>query len=429
MDEARALREAWLLSDRLFAMLEPGAWASRPLPLRHPVLFYVGHLPAFAWRHLAVGQLGLPALDPVLDRLFERGIDPATAAEARDASPEAWPDAERVLAYRDAVRQRLGPRVEGLAADPRPVAREAVAMVLEHELMHHETLMYMLARVDPSRLQAPEGWKRPRGGAGSEPVPVQVSGGPVALGADRVAGRFGWCCEHPRRVERVADFVIDSVPVTVGRFLPFVQQGGYGDPRWWPADRPARSHPVNWRRAAGRWQVRSLLAWHDLDDVSGWPVQVSFDEALAWARWARRRLPTEAELHRAAFYGPSGEERAVPWAGGAPSAVEGAFDFRVQGPVPVGSRPTTTSVWGVEELVGNGWEWSATPFVAWPGFEAHLPTYPGYSADFFDGMHHVVFGASWATHARLIRRSFRNWYRRDYPYVFATFRTVAQEPR
>ena len=82
------------------------------------------------------------------------------------------------------------------------------------------------------------------------------------------------------------------------------------------------------------------------------------------------------------------------------------------------------SAWGVMELVGNGWEWTSTPFAPLQGFQAWARTYPGYSTDFFDDAHDVVFGASWATDLKLLRPSFRNWYRRNYPYPFTSFRVV-----
>jgi len=95
--------------------------------------------------------------------------------------------------------------------------------------------------------------------------------------------------------------------------------------------------------------------------------------------------------------------------------------------VPVGSSPEGASAWRVHDLVGNGWEWTDTPFAGFPGFEAWIPGYAGYSADFFDGKHFVLKGASWATAAELVRRSFRNWYQAHYPYVFAKFRCVRPE--
>ena len=96
--------------------------------------------------------------------------------------------------------------------------------------------------------------------------------------------------------------------------------------------------------------------------------------------------------------------------------------------MPVGTLKDAVSPFGVHELVGNGWEWTQTPFAPFEGFEANISTYPGYSADFFDGHHDVVFGASWATARRLMRPGFRNWYQRHYPYVFSSFR-LAHPPR
>jgi formylglycine-generating enzyme required for sulfatase activity len=78
----------------------------------------------------------------------------------------------------------------------------------------------------------------------------------------------------------------------------------------------------------------------------------------------------------------------------------------------------------VHDLVGNGWEWTSTEFSGFDGFEP-MASYPVYSSDFFDGKHFVMKGASPATARHLVRRSFRNWFRGNYPYVFATFRCAA----
>jgi formylglycine-generating enzyme required for sulfatase activity len=157
--------------------------------------------------------------------------------------------------------------------------------------------------------------------------------------------------------------------------------------------------------------------------VPDWPVYVSQAEADAYARWKGRRLPTEAEYHRAAFGTPEGIERSYPWGDASPSPDHGNFDFVRFEPVAVGSFPAGASAWGVHDLVGNGWEWTSTIFGPFPGF-APMASYPEYSADFFDGQHYVMKGASTATARELVRRSFRNWFRPNYPYVYATFRTV-----
>jgi formylglycine-generating enzyme required for sulfatase activity len=163
--------------------------------------------------------------------------------------------------------------------------------------------------------------------------------------------------------------------------------------------------------------------FEDIPLPLAWPVYVSQAEARAFARWKGRRLPTEAEFHRAAFGTPDGSERQFPWGDAAPDGSRGNFDFAHWEPVPAGSRPAGASAWGVQDLVGNGWEWTSSVFEPFPGFRP-MVSYPEYSADFFDGQHFVMKGASQATARDLIRRSFRNWFRPNYPYVYATFRTA-----
>jgi len=164
--------------------------------------------------------------------------------------------------------------------------------------------------------------------------------------------------------------------------------------------------------------------WELLPLPMAWPAYVSHAEASAYARWKDRRLPTEAEYHRAAFGTSSGKERRHPWGDAPPDATRGNFDFSRWDPVPVGCFPRGDSAWGVRDLVGNGWEWTSTVFAGFAGFRP-MPSYPQYSADFFDGKHYVMKGASPATARELVRRSLRNWFRPGYPYVYAKFRTAA----
>jgi formylglycine-generating enzyme required for sulfatase activity len=153
-----------------------------------------------------------------------------------------------------------------------------------------------------------------------------------------------------------------------------------------------------------------------------WPVYVSHAEASAFARWRDARLPSEAEFQRAAFGSPDGERR-HPWGADEPTAEHGVFDFSSWDPEPAGTHPRGASAWGVEDLVGNGWQWTSTTFAPFPGFRS-MASYPEYSADFFDGEHFVMKGASPATARELLRPTFRNWFRARYPYVYATFRCV-----
>jgi formylglycine-generating enzyme required for sulfatase activity len=154
-----------------------------------------------------------------------------------------------------------------------------------------------------------------------------------------------------------------------------------------------------------------------------WPVYVSHAEAEAYARWRGARLPTEAEFQRAAYGTPEGDERVFPWGDAHPDTRHGVFDFASWDPAPAGSHPDGQSAWGIEDLVGNGWEWTSTVFGPFPGFRPSA-SYPEYSADFFDADHFVMKGGSSATARELLRPTFRNWFRARYPYVYAAFRCV-----
>jgi formylglycine-generating enzyme required for sulfatase activity len=154
-----------------------------------------------------------------------------------------------------------------------------------------------------------------------------------------------------------------------------------------------------------------------------WPVYVSHAEATAYAKWLGRKLPSEEQFHRAAYGTSDHTERAYPWGDEPPSVLHGNFDFAHWDPSPVGSYPRGASAFGVQDIVGNGWEWTRTKFAPFPGFTA-MPFYPGYSANFFDSKHYVMKGASPRTAACMLRRSFRNWFQPHYPYVYATFRCV-----
>ncbi len=382
----RRLTDAWARTDLLFERLPD--LQHRPIQLRHPFVFYLGHLPAFAWNQLAVAVLGQPPTGP-WDDLFAFGIDPDSAAAAEASSVSAYPPVADIEAYRDEVRQRLLQLLVLLDQGDSVLhqGRRAVHLVIEHELMHHETLLYMIAH---AAIDLGGPWV---GGEGEEAVEVEVPAGRAVLGASFDAIPFGWDNEFPALPVDVAAFRIDSLPVRVRDWLDYVAAGG--------------EVPTNWMTHEGARCVRSACGPIPLEAVLGWPVQVSQEQAAAYAAWRGRRLPTEAELARVRHL-PNGAN----------------VGFRHHAPVPVGRAGPSPS--GVREVVGNGWEHTSSVFGPLPGFHAYVDSYAGYSADFFDDAHQIVVGGSWATDDALLRPSFRNWYRADYPYVFSKFRTVAE---
>jgi ergothioneine biosynthesis protein EgtB len=430
-------------SEAIFDLIDPAAYYSRPISLRNPIVFYEGHLPAFSVIAFLRRGLGLPSVDARLERLFERGIDPESEETAvpRSGAATAWPSRGEVRTFARACDEAVIRAMESLP--PGPVALEGLYTALEHEAMHQETLLYMWHRLAYEQKQ-PRGGRREAGGAfgGNASAPagasisdlgsrisdrIRIPAGEATLGADRARVVFGWDNEFDAHVAPVPAFDIDSLPVTNAQFLDFVNAGGYGLRELWSeegwewirADRV--QHPAFWIPVSRTSNLdappASHLAPRDFDWRGmfeafalplDWPVYVSHAEASAYARWKGRRLMTEAEFHRAAE-----------------GATAGHADFAGFDPVRVGSHPRTASIHGVHDLIGNGWEWTSTVFGPFDGF-VPMRSYPEYSADFFDGRHYVMKGASPATAKELIRPSFRNWFRGNYPYVYAKFRTVGR---
>jgi gamma-glutamyl hercynylcysteine S-oxide synthase len=419
-------------TEALFDSVRPEAYESRPIPLRNPICFYEGHMPAFSVNTLIKRGLGDPGIDADYERLFERGIDPEDE-KAMPPGASAWPSRIQIRSYAAAADRAILNAIASrdVEDDRNPVLARGLAVytVLEHEAMHQETLHYIWHRLGYDQKIRPPGLAAPRLGAEPpQPRAVRVPPGRATLGAARGEVGFGWDNEFEAHTVEVPAFSIDVYSVTNRDFLEFFEAGGYADEALW--DEEGRAwvsshrvrHPLFWEEHRGAWFWRGM--WDLIPLPMAWPVYVSHAEASAYARWKGRRLPTEAEYHRAAFGTPGGLERPHPWGDAPPDASRGNFGFASADPVPVGSFPRGASAWGVEDLVGNGWEWTSTVFAPFEGF-APMPTYPQYSADFFDGKHYVMKGASPATAVELVRRGFRNWFRPNYPYVYAKFRTVS----
>jgi iron(II)-dependent oxidoreductase len=430
----------------MFDLLDESVYFDRPIPLRNPIVFYEGHLPAFAVNTLLKRGLGRPGIDARLEEIFARGIDPDAEAAAIARGNPAWPSRPAVRAYADAADGAIEDAIESapLEVPGHPMLHRAQALwtILEHEEMHQETLAYMWHEVAYAKKHAPDSrfatshsqqHLNDFSGVGSWELGVdrgeqaQIPAGTATLGT-RPDELFAWDNERPSHRVQVPSFAIDVHNVSNSAFMTFVEAGGYQDARWWrPEDWSWISggqiqHPRFWEQVDGAWHWRGMFERIPLPAL--WPVYVTWAEASAFARWRGMRLPTEAEFHRAAFGTPSGGERRWPWGDDERPVPPGNLDFKTWDPAPIGSHPDGASAFGVHDLVGNGWEWTSTTFGPFEGF-VPLPSYPEYSADFFDGDHFVMKGASPVTAAPLLRRGFRNWFRPRYPYVYATFRCVA----
>lgn len=391
------LAQARARTDELFQSVSPGALYDRPIPERHRLIFYLGHLEAFDWNLIWHGSLGRAAFDPEFDRLFSFGIDPAPGQLPQD-EPSDWPSEHQVRAYNTRVRLALDEVAELAPAQLMHVA-------IEHRLMHAETLSYLLHDLPFEKKARCASPVFPPGPA--RPIRIlEIPAGQVTLGRNAGDG-FGWDNEFEAHVVDVPRFAMSKYKVTNGDYLEFVRAGAEA--------------PHFWKSRGNEWSYRGMFA--DIPLPLDWPVYVTHRQATAYAAWLGKCLPTEAQFHRAAYGTLNEAQRSYPWGEEAPDPGRGNFDFCRWDPIPVSAFPRGDSAFGVSQLLGNGWEWTSTRFSPFAGFQP-FPFYPGYSANFFDGEHYVLKGGSPRTAARMLRRSFRNWFRPDYPYAYAGFRLV-----
>src|ERR1700733_7423030 len=428
------LADARARTDELFRIVRPEALYDRPIPERHRLIFYTGHLEAFDWNLLGRRHFNLPSFDPTFDQLFAFGIDPVGGGLPKDV-PEDWPTRAKVSDYNQKLRGALDDRLSASfdsRSENSAESQQLLEVAIEHRLMHAETLSYLLHQLPLDRkfhhADSPAPSAPP-----AQPHMIRISAGTATLGLRAQKNSFGWDNEFDEHQVTVPEFRIDAYKVTNREFLNFHSSGGYqnrslwNDADWNWLQSSGTSHPSFWIFHEGKPFLRTMF--DEIPLPLDWPVYVSHAEASAYARWSKKELPSEAEWHRAAYGIPSGahnlkhEERAFPWGEELPSANRGNFDFQKWDPAPVGVHPAGASGFGVHGLLGNGWEWTRTIFAPFSGFKP-FPFYPGYSADFFDGHHFVMKGGSSRTAACMLRRSFRNWFQPHYPYVYTGFRCI-----
>ena len=387
-------------TDAIFREVMPEAMYDRPIPERHRVVFYVGHLEAFDWNLLRGADVSSHA---DFDRLFAFGIDPVGGNLPTDR-PEDWPRLEIVDEYRDRVREQLDEAIA--AASPL-----LLNVAIEHRLMHAETLAYILHQMPIERKRKQAARNSIESSAFSPDAIVRIPAGEAVLGLPRDSAIFGWDNEFNEHRVHVPEFTIDRYKVTNAEYLKFVDAGGYSNSALWTVDDWVRrtaniiSHPAFWVRRGDAWFYRSMF--DELPLPLDWPVYVSHAEASAYARWAGKSLPTEAEWQLAAL-------------GNTECLVERSWD-----PAPVSHDDASVSAYGVTGMIGNGWEWTSTEFAPFPDFRA-FACYPGYSEPFFDGQHYVLKGGSVRTAQCMLRPSFRNWFQPHYQYVYSGFRCVTR---
>jgi len=409
----------------------------RPIDLRNPYIFYLGHNPAFA----DIKQLQLQGSAPEYYRKhFERGIDPDVDDQICHHSHtkllEQMPSGGELNSYEEHVCNSLK---EQWLEKGATYSEEGI-MNIEHTMMHHETLLYMVAEDQDAFV--PQNFITNKSEA-PKAIDTFVAGGNIQLGAsqaDRTNLGFVWDNEAPACEVPVADFSVRSHPVTNAQFRCFVEDKGYTDAKYWAspeecqwAQKALHGKPLRWQwndSAQDGLLIRTPFSGHvDMAVAAHWPAHVTLAEAMAYCRWLGNgaRVMREEEYHMIfnAAAKDMGQALSLTRSGTyRRSALNGNNNFKHMSPTTVGSMDDAPSeAMPVFDLVGNGWEWSSSEFAPFPGFQP-MSSYPEYSTDFFDGKHFVCLGASMFTNLQLTRPSFRNFFQGRYPYVIAKFRLV-----
>ena len=331
--------------------------------------------------------------------------------------------------YLDAVRKAVLETLGGANFDgDDPLLKDGFVynMILQHEAQHNETMLQTLQLMKGETYEPKASVELPTGRPIEEEM-VPVPGGEFVMGTDDHA----WTLDNERRAHVVdlPDFLIDTTPVTNGAYARFVEDGGYERQELW--------EPAGWEHIK-REGISAPKHWYQPEPHSWWTERFGFDEPLnplapvvhiswyeadAYARWIDKRLPKEAEWEKAASWDPRmGTKRLYPWGDEAPTPAHANLDQLALGAAEVGAYPKGASAYGALGMIGDVWEWTASNFAAYPGFE-EFP-YREYSEIFFGPDYKVLRGGSWATRPGAIRNTFRNW---DFPIrrqLFVGFRCV-----
>ncbi len=408
----------------LLTPLDEVALVSQHSPLMSPLVWDFAHIGNYEelWLLRAISDHG--PLRPEIDDLYDAFKHPR---RDRPSLPLLGP--AEAARYVDDVRARaldVLDRVD-LRGDAPLLDRAFVyGLVLQHEHQHDETMLATLQLMDT-----------PYGPAAVEPIiaateppledEVLVPAGPFTMGA---ADTEAWAYdnERPAHVVDLPAYWIDTAPVTNAAYAQFIGEGGYADRRWWSDDGWAWRRdtdavaPLHWLRdEGGRGWLRDRFGHVEALPPDEPVVHVCWHEAQAFATWAGKRLPTEAEWEKAAAFDPAtGRSRRYPWGDADPSGAHANLGQRRWRPAPAGAYPGGVSALGCHQMIGDVWEWTSSDFTAYDGFRVF--PYAEYSAVFFGSDYKVLRGGSWATSPQAIRNSFRNW---DYPIrrqIFSGFR-------
>ncbi|MEG3841151.1 ergothioneine biosynthesis protein EgtB [Microcoleus sp. herbarium14] len=403
---------------KLFTGIDNNTFCRLAHPDFSPVGWHLGHIAYTEDLWLLQRCAGLKPVFPEYHQLFAADILPKKQRVFLPAFPE-------VELYLDAVRKKV---LDYLEVAPIDQQERLWRFMIQHESQHCETVAFVLQmqqqeKRNGSREMEVEKWKSEEAiliPNSQFPMPhapcpmpnsaIEIPGGEFYMGSDAAEALDN---ERSRHLCYLEAYSIDRYPVTCGQYRDFMESGGYQNPDWWSAD--------GWKWLQGEGVDRPLY-WSENPAFNNHPVcGVSWYEAEAYCNFTGKRLPSEAEWEKAASWNATNQTyRIYPWGESQPNASLCNHGNHIANTSPVDAFGKGTSAAGCCDMLGNVWEWTASTFEAYPGFESY--PYRGYSEVYFDGEHRVLKGGSWATFPHALRSSFRNWYYPGVRQIIAGFR-------
>ena len=357
--------------------------------------------------------------------------------ERQKRGTRSRPTVAETKKYRAHIDEQMARFIEKVS--DRDDAQEILSIVrlgLEHEMQHQELLVYDIKHLLVDQFDAP--MKPPPRSLENINGMVEIEGGLFELGysARRDAGEppagmralpFAWDNEKPQHKVFLQDFSIDRAPVSIGEYLEFMNAAGYKDFRWWHSAGWEKVNtenwqaPLYWEQQNGEWMIRDFDGLHPATEKLNEPVShVSFLEASAYAKWAGKRLPTEAEWEKAATVSPSSNaKQQFPWGDSPPDESKAnLFENGFWNVAAIGSFPEGQSAYGCQQMIGDVWEWTTSDYTPYPGFKSEFDEY---NDKWFVGQK-VLRGGSFATPQTHIRSTYRNFFYPHERWIIAGFR-------
>lgn len=423
-------RGTWELYDRLFdVMASDEAYFLRADPLRHPLIFYLGHTACFFVNKLLLAKAIPSRVNPGFESIFAIGVDEMSWDDLDQENYE-WPTVAEVWEYRRQVKAVVERAIGELPLKLPITWNEpfwVILMGIEHERIHLETSSVLMRQLPLELVRDNDQWPIcPDSGPAPANELLEVPAGRVVLGKTDDHHLYGWDNEYGSQAADLPGFQAARYLVSNGEFMEFVKAGGYQSKEYWTEEgwnwRNYRQamHPVFWV-PEGQEDFRLRCMTREIPLPQDWPAEVNYLEAKAFCNWKAAvsgepiRLPTEQEWYRLLDHSGLGGHDVWNDVSGNLSLVEAASSC------PVNRHINQ----GFGDVVGNVWQWTETPISGFTGFSVH-PLYDDFSTPTFDTRHNLIKGGSWISTGNEVTRHARYAFRRHF-FQHAGFRYIRSE--